>query len=104
MWQKVFIPHENVAKYFGAHPPLFHSAPVPGIKSDQSLTRGISREDSLIKDIFLSKGKGCTPNPPLLESSESSYLLTVLHKEVASLAKKQIFHTLPIANITSEQT
>ena len=35
MWQKIFIPHENVAKYFGT--PLFHSTPVPGIKNDRSL-------------------------------------------------------------------
>ena len=33
--QKVFKPHENVAKYFGT--PLFHSARVPGIKNDRSL-------------------------------------------------------------------
>ena len=37
MWQKIVIPHENVAKYFGTHPALIHSAPVHDIKNDQSL-------------------------------------------------------------------
>ena len=30
--QNIFIPHEDVAKYFGT--PLIHSAQVPGIKDD----------------------------------------------------------------------
>ena len=47
MWQKIFIPHENVAKYFGT-PPMFHSTPVPGIKNDRSLS---CYENTFISDI-----------------------------------------------------
>ena len=36
MWQTIFIPNENVAKYFGT-PPMIHSAPVPGIENNRSL-------------------------------------------------------------------
>ena len=59
-WQKVFIPHVNVAKYFGT--PLFHSTRIPGIKNDRSLTL------SKISGTFFRLGVVTTPTQQMLLS------------------------------------